>query len=94
MARCQLCAATGPVAGLAAGPAPQVLPGSHKDAVGHASHQTRELPKDWLPSCPSNLATEKYRYYSEPMILDSVNFHHTNAGDGLALGRTTYRFSG
>mmetsp|Transcript_159983 Transcript_159983/g.513313 ORF Transcript_159983/g.513313 Transcript_159983/m.513313 type:complete len:229 (-) Transcript_159983:63-749(-) len=72
----------------------EVLPGSHKDAVGHASHQTRELPKDWLPSCPSNLATEKYRYYSEPMILDSVNFHHTNAGDGLALGRTTYRFSG
>jgi len=52
---------------------------------------TRELPADFLPKSSEQLTVEKYRYFSDPMVAHSINFHHASPIGGLMEGRLTWR---
>jgi len=64
------------------------LPGRAKSPAGGI---TKELPGRFFPTADKPPPVEKYRYYSEPSVMLSENFHAEDHADGLAAARMTWR---
>merc|ERR1711933_338137 len=63
-----------------------------RDAVPPAGSEVREVPPGYLPTASNPPPVEKHRYFSEPTVLLSENYHPQDPlADSLSSSRLTWR---
>lgn len=62
-----------------------------RDAKPPSGGATKDLPERFFPAAEKPSPVERYRYYSEPTVMLSDNFHAEDHADGLSAARMTWR---